>query len=174
MAFKTSLALKREEISAAKRRYEVGLEKLAFATESVNAMQARTMRTSSKTGLGMDWKQCGAILPYFQRIMKDIRTTSVFPASYVTLLRTLDERLSIPRPGRARGTKAGARPVAAGHRSAYDGDSGEAAGRGAKAFGGAGGCRCGGGRGSRMSCGQEVRRGRSFGCHACAQRCHKG
>ena len=41
MAFKTSLAAKRREISAAKRRYEAGLEKLAFATESVNAMQAR-------------------------------------------------------------------------------------------------------------------------------------
>lgn len=41
MAFKTSLALKRQEISAAKRRYEVGLEKLVFATESVNAMQVR-------------------------------------------------------------------------------------------------------------------------------------
>lgn len=39
MAFKTSLAAKRDEISTAKRRYEVGLEKLAFATESVNAMQ---------------------------------------------------------------------------------------------------------------------------------------
>ena len=38
-AFKTSLATKRDEISTAKRRYEVGLEKLAFATESVNAMQ---------------------------------------------------------------------------------------------------------------------------------------
>lgn len=38
-AFKTSLATKRDEISAAKKRYEVGLEKLAFATESVNAMQ---------------------------------------------------------------------------------------------------------------------------------------
>eukprot|EP00903_Cladosiphon_okamuranus_P016611 g15323.t1 len=38
-AFKTSLAAKRDEISAAKKRYEVGLEKLAFATESVNAMQ---------------------------------------------------------------------------------------------------------------------------------------
>lgn len=40
-AFKTSLAAKRDEISAAKKRYEVGLEKLAFATESVNAMQVR-------------------------------------------------------------------------------------------------------------------------------------
>lgn len=40
-AFKTSLAAKRDEISAAKRRYEVGLEKLAFATESVNAMQVQ-------------------------------------------------------------------------------------------------------------------------------------
>lgn len=39
VAFKTSLAVKRDEISVAKRRYEVGLEKLAFATESVNAMQ---------------------------------------------------------------------------------------------------------------------------------------
>ncbi|CAM9250530.1 unnamed protein product [Sphacelaria rigidula] len=39
MAFKTSLAVKRDEILAAKGRYEVGLEKLAFATESVNAMQ---------------------------------------------------------------------------------------------------------------------------------------
>lgn len=41
MAFKTSLAVKRDEILAAKGRYEVGLEKLAFATESVNAMQVR-------------------------------------------------------------------------------------------------------------------------------------
>lgn len=41
MAFKTSLASKRQEISAAKRRYEVGLDKLAFATKSVNAMQVR-------------------------------------------------------------------------------------------------------------------------------------
>lgn len=40
-AFKTALAAKRDEISAAKKRYEVGLEKLAFATESVNAMQVR-------------------------------------------------------------------------------------------------------------------------------------
>lgn len=39
LAFKISLAAKRDEISTAKRRYEVGLEKLAFATESVNAMQ---------------------------------------------------------------------------------------------------------------------------------------
>lgn len=39
MAFKTSLAVKRAEISAAKRRYEIGLDKLAFATDSVNAMQ---------------------------------------------------------------------------------------------------------------------------------------
>lgn len=39
MAFKIALAAKRNEIAAAKRRYEVGLEKLAFATESVNAMQ---------------------------------------------------------------------------------------------------------------------------------------
>ncbi|CAM9229232.1 unnamed protein product [Discosporangium mesarthrocarpum] len=39
VAFKTSLAAKRAEVKSAKRRYEVGLEKLAFATESVNAMQ---------------------------------------------------------------------------------------------------------------------------------------
>lgn len=47
-AFKTSLAAKREEISAAKKRYEVGLEKLAFATESVNAMQVLYLRQGSQ------------------------------------------------------------------------------------------------------------------------------
>ena len=48
-AFKTSLATKRHEISQAKKRYEVGLEKLAFATESVNAMQVHFTRVSEKS-----------------------------------------------------------------------------------------------------------------------------
>ncbi len=48
-AFKTSLATKRDEISAAKKRYEVGLEKLAFATESVNAMQVRDIAQQNFT-----------------------------------------------------------------------------------------------------------------------------
>ncbi|CAM9181911.1 unnamed protein product, partial [Phaeothamnion confervicola] len=39
VAFKTALAAKREQVKGAKRRYEVGLEKLAFATQSVNGMQ---------------------------------------------------------------------------------------------------------------------------------------
>jgi dynein heavy chain, axonemal len=39
MAFKQNLDKKRVEVSGAKKRYEVGLEKLAFAAEQVNQMQ---------------------------------------------------------------------------------------------------------------------------------------
>jgi len=39
IAFKGSLNTKRIEVAAAKKRYEVGLEKLAFAAEQVNTMQ---------------------------------------------------------------------------------------------------------------------------------------
>ena len=39
IAFKTSLAERRTDVQAQKRRYEVGLEKLEFATVSVNNMQ---------------------------------------------------------------------------------------------------------------------------------------
>ncbi|CAM9368513.1 unnamed protein product [Chrysoparadoxa australica] len=40
IAFKSSLAQQRGVIMGAKKRYEIGLEKLAFATQSVNSMQA--------------------------------------------------------------------------------------------------------------------------------------
>lgn len=39
VAFKTNLDIKRVEVSQARMRYEVGLEKLAFAAEQVNHMQ---------------------------------------------------------------------------------------------------------------------------------------
>ena len=39
VAFKQNLDLKRVEVSNARKRYEVGLEKLAFAAEQVNTMQ---------------------------------------------------------------------------------------------------------------------------------------
>jgi dynein heavy chain len=39
VAFKSNLAVKRKEVSAARKRYEVGLEKLAFAAQQVNTMQ---------------------------------------------------------------------------------------------------------------------------------------